>query len=107
MKTDGARYELERKANVARARLLGVIDELDRRRHEILDLKLQLKKHASDVVSAAGGLLFGIGATVAVTLYRQSRYQRRVRQERLRALVRLWRHPETIAVRGSALGTAF
>jgi len=106
MKTEGARPELEREANVVRARLLGTIDQLERRRHELLDLKLHLRRHPGQVVSALGGLFIGIGATAGVLLYRQSRHERRVRQERLRALLRLWKHPERIAVRTSPLGTA-
>jgi len=106
MKTEGARPELERKADVTRARLLGTIDELERRRHEVLDLKLQLRRHPGQVISALGGLFIGVGVTAGVLLYRQNRHERRVRQERLRALLRLWRHPERIAARTSPLGTA-
>jgi hypothetical protein len=106
MKTDGARYELEHEADMTRARLLRTIDALDRKRRELFDFKLQLRRHTGDIVSAAGGLLIGAGATAAVVLYRRHRHERRVRQERVRAIARLWQHPERIAARQSMLGTA-
>ena len=99
------RYELEQQANQMRARLLGTIDELDRRRHELFDLGVQLRRHASDVLSAAGGLLFGVGATAAILIFRHERHVRRIRHGRVRALARLWHHPERIAERSSAMGT--
>ena len=86
MKTDGARYELEHAANLARGRLVGAIDELDRRGHELLDVKLQVRRHASDLLTALGGLLIGIGATAGLLLIREHRHERRLRRERLRAV---------------------
>jgi hypothetical protein len=102
---DGSRRELEHEADLARARLLGTIGELDRRRHELLDLRLQIRRHASDVLAAVGGLLIGIGATAALLVYRERRHERHIREERLRAVVRLWRHPERIAARRNATAT--
>jgi hypothetical protein len=102
----GAREHLEREADLVRARLLGTIGELDRRRHELLDLKLQIRRHAGDLLSIVGGLLMGIGSTAAVLVLREHRRERRVRQERIRAVARLWRHPERIASKKSALGAA-
>jgi hypothetical protein len=89
-----------------RARLLGTIDELDRRRHEFFKLGTQLRRHASDILSVAGGLLLGATATAAVLVYRHERRVKRIRDERLRALARLWHHPERLAEGGSAVGTA-
>jgi hypothetical protein len=102
----GAREHLEREADRVRARLLGTIGELDRRRHELLDLKLQIRRHAGDLLSILGGLLMGIGSTAAVLVLRERRRERRMRQERFRAVVRLWHHPERIAAKKSALGAA-
>jgi len=99
------RYELEHQANQMRARLLGTIDELDRRRHELFNLGVQLRRHASDILSAAGGLLFGVGATAAILIFRHERHVRRIRHERVRALARWWHYPERIAERSSAVGT--
>jgi hypothetical protein len=106
VRTNGARFELEHRADQTRARLLGTIDALDRRRRELLDLKLQIRRHAGDVLAAFGGLLIGIGATAAVVLFRQRQHERRRRRERLQALVRLWKHPERIATGPSPLGSA-
>jgi hypothetical protein len=106
VKTDGSRNELELRADLMRARLIGTIDALDRRRRDFLDVKLQLRRHAGDVLIAFGGLLFGAGSTAAVILYRHRRHEERLRRERMQALTRLWRHPDRIAVRPSALGSA-
>jgi hypothetical protein len=103
MKTNGSRRELELRANQTRTRLLGTIDALDRRRHELTDLRLQLRRHAPGVLAAFGGLLIGVGATAAIVLYRQSLHERRLRRERMRAIARLWQHPDRIAVRPSPL----
>jgi hypothetical protein len=103
---DGERESLEHEADLVRARLLGTIGELDRRRHELLDIKLQLRRHAGDLLSIFGGLWVGAGATVAILFVRERRREQRVRKERLRAIVRLWQHPERIAARRSALGAA-
>jgi hypothetical protein len=104
MKAD--REHLEHEADLVRARLLGTIGELDRRRHELLNLKLQLRRHAGDLVSVFGGLLVGAGTTAAVLVIRERRREQRLRKERLRAVARLWEHPERIAARRSAVGTA-
>jgi hypothetical protein len=105
VKTNGARRELEHKADVTRARLLGTIEALDRRRRELLDFKLQLRRHAGDFLVAFGGLLIGVGATTAVVFYREKQQERRLRRERIRAIVRLWKHPERIAAQRSPLAT--
>jgi len=103
---NGARQQLERRANVARARLLGTLDELDRRGHELLDWKLLLRRHSREVSGALGGLAAGVVATAGIVAFREGRRERRRRQERWRAVDRLWHHPERIAARNSALGTA-
>lgn len=100
------RYELENQANQMRARLLGTIGELDRRRHEFFNLGHQLRRHAGDILSVAGGLVLGASATAVILIYRHERHVKRLRDARLRAIARLWRHPERVAEQGSAIGTA-
>jgi len=102
----GAREYLEKEADLARAKLLGTIGELDRRRHELLDLRLQLRRHAGDILSIFGGLMIGASATATVLVLRERRREQRLRKERVRAVARLWKHPERIAARRSALGAA-
>jgi hypothetical protein len=103
MRSDGVREELEHEADVARARLLGTIDELDRRRHQLLDWRLQIRRHVGDIMSAVGGLFIGVGATAIALAFEGHRRQRNLRRERARAAVRLWQHPERVASRGSAV----
>jgi uncharacterized membrane protein len=103
---DGARHDLEHRADVARARLLGALDKLDRRRQELFDWKLQLRRHSGELFGAFGGIVAGIALTAGVVAYRVSSRERRLRRERWRAVDRLWRHPERLAARETLLGAA-
>ncbi|HEX9296816.1 MAG TPA: hypothetical protein VF881_13320 [Polyangiaceae bacterium] len=107
MNGEEIREELEHEADVARARLLGTIDALDRRRNEMLDWKLQVRRHAGTVAVAGGGVFAAIAVTTGVVLLRVNRRNERLRRERWRALSRFWEHPERLATRRrTALGTA-
>src|SRR5207249_196310 len=98
--------ELEHRADVARARLLGTLDELDRRRHELFDWKLQLRRHSGEVLGTLGGIVAGVALTAGIVAYRVSSRERRLRRERWHAFDRLWRHPERVAARQTMLGAA-
>jgi hypothetical protein len=67
-----------------RQNLGGLVAELDRRRHEAFDVRLQLRRHAVPLALGAAALTVGVGATVAVIMYRH-RQQRRL-AARLRRL---------------------
>ncbi|WP_437966844.1 hypothetical protein WMF04_45990 [Sorangium sp. So ce260] len=97
---NGQREEFERKADELRDRLLHTIEAIDRRRHALLDVKTQVRRHGAGVVT--GGLLLAIlGSAAAVALVRGARARdERLRGERVRALVRFWRHPDWVAPRG-------
>ena len=97
---NGQREEFERKADELRDRLLHTIEAIDRRRHALLDVKTQVRRHGAGV--AAGGLLLAImGGAAVIALIRQARARdERLRGERVRALVRSWRHPDWVAPRG-------
>jgi len=51
--------QLEHDVDDLRDGLTGIVRELDRRRHELLDWRLQLKKHRVAAVVAAGLLFLG------------------------------------------------
>ena len=91
------RERLEREANMARARLATTIDEIDRRAHEAVDVKLQLRRHAAPLAVAAGIVVLPIVAAIGVGIYRLATRDARMRRERVRALKRGWRHPDRLA----------
>jgi hypothetical protein len=99
MNENATRNELEREANDARARLVETIDLLDQRRHEMLDWKLYLRRHSGQLIVATGGLAASVGVAAGVAIYRAERRDQRRREERWRAVIRLWEHPERVAVR--------
>jgi hypothetical protein len=101
MSFDGARHELELRADVARDRLLETIGAIDRKRHEVLDWKLQLRQHAGQVVVVSAAFLGCMAFALGAGIYRAKVLASRRRGERVRALERFWEHPERIAVRRS------
>ena len=88
------REELERKAERARARLLSTIDALEQRGHDALDVKHQVEAHIVPVASFGIVVLSFAGGAIALSVYRASDARRHRGRERVRALARLWRHPE-------------
>jgi hypothetical protein len=95
----GDRAELERQADMARERLVGRLDAIDRKRHELLDLRIQLRRHIDEVRLGAGALLSGALVVAALRIQASQRGRQRIREERWRALGRLWKHPERVARR--------
>jgi len=88
--------EEEIEANETRDRLMRTVEELDRRRHELTNVRLQLRKHlvlaGAVVVVTLGGLLF-------VTLRRVFATPEQKRHARWLALRRAWDHPERVGRR--------
>ncbi|HTN87415.1 MAG TPA: hypothetical protein VL242_27200 [Sorangium sp.] len=97
---NGQREEFERKADELRDRLLHTIEAIDQRRHALLDVRTQVRRHGAGVVT--GGLMIAImGGAVVIALIQEARARaERLRAERVRALVRFWRHPDWVAPRG-------
>lgn len=92
MNSNERMHDLSLEANTTRSRLLRTVEELDRRGHEVLDLRLQLRRHAREVavaglvlVVAAGGL-----AVVVVEGVLSSRHRARRRWTLARWV---WAHP--------------
>jgi len=85
---DSLRHELGR-----------LVAELDRRRHEILDVKLQVRKHPGVVIAAAGVAALLLGGMVGMAVRNRREHARpatRAREAR-RAFARLLDHPERVA----------
>jgi len=89
-----SRDELLHEADAVRARLFETVGRLDRRRHEALDLKLQLQRHASMLAAAALIVLVITGSTVGFALSRLPGAAARRRRDRWRLARSVWRRPD-------------
>ena len=84
---------------VVREELSGLVGELDRRRHEVLDVKLQVKRHALGVTLSAIALVTAASGLVWLGMWRAQRRARVLsRAGRLReAVSRMVERPERVA----------
>ncbi len=76
-----------------------LLDELDRRRHDLLDVRLQLRRHAVGTALTTLALVGTAAGGVWLSAWRHRRQQRpSARAGRLReALSRMTEHPERVA----------
>ncbi len=65
-----AAEELEQRVALIREHMTDVVSELDYRRHELFDVKGQLRKHAGLMAAIGGGVLLLAGGAVAYSVYR-------------------------------------
>lgn len=93
------RDQLESEANVARERLARTLEVLDRRRHEAVDIRLQLRRHRRGLVIAGGvTIVTAGGVTVTAVLLRRARARAEAKPRSLvEMLRRVWRGPERVA----------
>ncbi len=96
-----------------------LVGELDRRRHELFDLKLQARRHPVAVAVAVAGAALALGGILALVVRGRRERQRPVNRARelRRAMARLIDRPEDVgakphiaekilAAAGVAAGTA-
>jgi hypothetical protein len=88
-----SRAELEREANIVRARLLRTVEQLDRRGHDALDVRMQLRNHLRQVVIGACVLMVAMVAAIAYVVHRVTTAADRRRLERGWILRGGWRRP--------------
>jgi hypothetical protein len=90
---------LEREVEAIRGSLDGIVSELDRRRHELTDWRLQLRRHRGKLAVAAGGLVAIIAGFIAFTTVRHRRRERLLgRAQRMRrAMARMIEDPDKVA----------
>jgi hypothetical protein len=90
---------------VLRGDIGSLVSELDRRRHELFDLRLQAKRHPVVVMAAAATAALVVGGLLAVAVRaRRDRHRPSVRAREVRdALARLLDHPDRVAAETSVL----
>jgi hypothetical protein len=91
---------------VVREELDTLLGELDRRRHEALDVPLQLRRHAFGVSLTVLALVITATGSVWLTLWRRRRTERLgARAGRLRqAISRMTEHPDRVAAEPTMAG---
>jgi hypothetical protein len=89
---------LETEIEHLRTRLDRSLSELDRRRHELMDYKLQMRKHPQ-VLMIAGGVMLLLFGGVAYSVYSSRRHSLAMRRARKYqgAMRRAVDHPEYVA----------
>lgn len=95
---------VEGEIDTLRGELTGLVAELDRRRHEAFDVRLQLQRHpvAAAIAAATAALVIGGALTIVVRARRERRRPSVRAREARRALARLLDHPERVAAEPSA-----
>ena len=91
---------------VVRRELDTLLGELDRRRHEALDVPLQLRRHATGATLTVLAFLLTAAGGVWLTIWnrrRRARYPARASRLRL-ALARMTEHPERVAAEPTVPG---
>jgi len=95
-----SRDDLARQANQVRSKLLRTVEVLDQRRHEALDLKLQVQKHVRQIVGMAGIALVLSAGLVAFMVHHVTTGPERRRRDRVRLVRQMWHHPDRV-IRGA------
>ena len=95
---EAAERVIEREIGDLRQDLDGIVNELDRRRHEAFDVRLQLRRHRTAVVTAgAVAVLIAVGGFVAWRNARLRQDRFAVRLQNLgRAFAIMARNPERL-----------
>lgn len=92
-----AREQVERTADRIRDELLLTLEELDRRRERVMNVRYQATQHRDLLVAAGAAVLVLAGAGVGYAIYRARHRDELLRRKRRKALERAWNHPERLA----------
>jgi hypothetical protein len=98
------RESLERRADAVRERLMHIVEVLGQKRHDVFDMRLQVRRHLVTVAILGGVIALVLGAGVVAVALRLRDAPARLRRERWRALVRGYRHPYRLARRQEGMG---
>jgi hypothetical protein len=89
-----SRDELAREANQVRTKLLRTVEQLDRRRHDALELRVQVQRHMRQLAIVGGAVLLGTCAAMVLMVHRISTSTERRRRNRWKLAKGVWQHPE-------------
>src|SRR5687768_11197493 len=91
------REQVERTADRIRDELLLTLEELDRRRDRMLDVRYQAMKHRDLLMGVAitAAVLTGVG--LGVVVWRARHRQEILARHRVKAVRRAWQHPDRVA----------
>jgi hypothetical protein len=89
--------QAELAADRIRGDLLRTLDELDRRRHDVVDWRSQLRSNWSILASAAAVAGAIVAARLLVGRLAEERRSKNLWRERIAALRRFWAHPDRVA----------
>jgi hypothetical protein len=95
----GASGRIEREIGSLQTEIADMVGELDRRRREAFDVRLQLRRHPTAAAVAGVALAALLGGAVALLVYNGRREQRpsyKAKQLRV-AMGRVMKHPERVA----------
>jgi len=96
-----AREQVEKTADRIRDELMLTLEELDRRRERVTNVRYQASQHQELIKAAAIAAIVVTGVGVGVALWR-SRYRRHhLAERRVKAVRRAWDHPDRLATRAS------
>jgi hypothetical protein len=94
---------LERAANRTRERLIDTLASLDHKRHDLTDggvkgiVHREVEEYKKPIAITAGSIILAVSGIVGWSVYRLATRKQRIREERWKALRRIWNHPERIA----------
>lgn len=88
------RDDLEHEADAVRARLMLTVQRLERRRHQVLDVRYQLRRHVQTVVVLGAVAVVATAAAVALATHRVATAAARRRRNRWRLAKNVWRRPD-------------
>jgi hypothetical protein len=91
-----SRDELAREANVARSKLLRTVEQLDRKRQEVLDLRHQVRSHIGMLVVVSGLLLVATGGAAVISVKRIATAAARRRHQRWTLARHAWNRPGNV-----------
>jgi hypothetical protein len=102
---DASRH-LESEIAILREEMGGMVVEIDRRRHELTDVRLQVRRHAVAVTVTAVALIAAVAGAVWFGMDRRARQQGFLsRMARLRqAVVHMIDRPERVAAEPTVIG---
>jgi hypothetical protein len=88
------------------AELSSIVFELNRRRRELMDVKLQVRRHPVATGISGFAIVGGLAALITVGIIRRRRHALRMdRAHRLRlAAGRVWQNPDKLAARPPNIG---